>query len=327
MSALKTIPAKVGKLIGFPIEYAQDMWQFFRHNGHSPLAPKNERLFYHAVIQTHTIEKGLALAKPRPLFGKDKIRGVISALKRYDTAASDFPVGMANGALQDYWSNNRQYEDPQSLLIEVEKAFSGSAVAPTGGVKIVSSEDWKDLETAEAFLTSRTSCRMFETAPLDREVIEHAVRLAQAAPSQCNRQATKAHFFQDRNQIESLLRLQGGSAGFSDAVGNLFVITSDVMAWGGPQQRNQLYVDGGLFSMTLMLALHGLGLASCPLNLAVTNGREREIKRVGGIPANERVIMMLAVGHGAADERKAAKSPRRPVEEILNFHNSVSSGG
>ena len=92
------------------------------------------------------------------------------------------------------------------------------------------------------------------------------------------------------------------------------------MAWGGPQQRNQLYVDGGLFSMNLMLAAHGLGLASCPLNLAVTNDVERRIKQAGGIPANERVIMMIAVGVPVTEGRKAAKSPRRALSEILTVH-------
>lgn len=161
---------------------------------------------------------------------------------------------------------------------------------------------------------------MFTTEPLDLQIINAAVEQAQSAPSQCNRQATKAHFFQSPDQIAALLRLQGGSAGFSDTVGNLFVITSDVLAWGGPQQRNQLYVDGGLFSMTLMLAFHGLGLASCPLNLAVTNAVERRIKRTGGIPSNERIIMMIAVGKAVKAGRKAAKSPRRPLSEAFTAH-------
>lgn len=323
MSGIGNALSKVRKLIGFPIEYTQDMLQYFRYNGHSPFAPSNDRLFYHAVIQTHTIEKGLALSKPRPLFGREKIRSVLTMLKRYDASGSNFPVGMAHGALRDYQAFNREGGHTDPLLVEIDAALEG-AEAPvplTGGVKLVAEQErWLDQAAAEAFLTSRNSCRMFAPATLDVTVVEEIVRLAQSAPSQCNRQATKAHFFQNPGKIAELLKLQGGSAGFSDAVYNLFVVTSDVMAWGGPQQRNQLYVDGGLFSMNLMLAAHGLGLASCPLNLAVTNDVERRIKQAGGIPANERVIMMIAVGVPVTEGRKAAKSPRRALSEILTVH-------
>ena len=40
-----------------------------------------------------------------------------------------------------------------------------------------------------------------------------------------------------------LLDLQGGARGFAETVPTLFVITSEITAWGGPQQRNQPYVD------------------------------------------------------------------------------------
>lgn len=314
---------KLSKLIGFPVEYAQDMWQYFRHNGHSPMAPQNERLFYHAVIQTHTIEKGLALEKPRPLFGREKIRSVLQMLRRYDASLSAFPVEMAHGAIDDYRKFNLAGGHQDPILTDIEVALSSSSVTRTGGVKALAQDaTWTDAPTAAAFLTSRTSCRMFSPEPLDLTLINEAVRQAQSAPSQCNRQATKAHFFQDPKQIAELLSLQGGSAGFSDSVGNLFVITSDVMAWGGPQQRNQLYVDGGLFAMTLLLACHGLALATCPLNLAVTNRIERRVKAAASIANNERVIVMIAVGKPIVQGRKAAKSPRRQVEEILTHHEA-----
>lgn len=313
---------RIGKLFGFFGEYAQDLWQFFRYNGHSPFVPAQQRLFYHTVIQTHTIEKGLALAQPRPLFGRQKIGEVLTMLRRYDRQTSPFPLGMAHGALADYAGYHRGLglSDPLLDTIDQELVTSDEA-SRTGGVKQVGpNDDGLSPERLALFLRSRTSCRMFAPDLLSTATVDEAVALAQSAPSQCNRQATKSHFYNAPDKIAALLKLQGGSAGFAETVSNLFVITSDITAWGGPQQRNQLYVDGGLFSMYLMLAFHSLGLASCPLNLAVSNSTERRIKSEGGIPANERVIMMIAVGKPVEDGRKAAKSPRRPVSEILTRH-------
>lgn len=69
-----------------------------------------------------------------------------------------------------------------------------------------------------------------------------------------------------------------------------------------------------------MLAFHSLGFGSCPLNLAVPNKIEKQIKLAGGIPKNERLIMMIAVGETARQGLKAAKSPRRDVSEIVTLH-------
>jgi nitroreductase len=75
-------------------------------------------------------------------------------------------------------------------------------------------------------------------------------------------------------------------------------------------------VDGGLFSQQLMLAIHAHGLVCCPLNLAVTNDREQEIRKVAGMLPDERLIMMVSFGY-AASESVGAASARETSEGIL----------
>lgn len=312
------------KVFNFLSEYTQDLWIFVRYNGYSPFVQKNRRLFYGAIIDAHSLEKGLALGAPRPLFGRDKINALLAKLQKYDSAYSPFPTDMAKGALSDYWDfhNGLGINDP---LLNKVSCYLGQldAVADkkaSGARTIAPPRQRYGSHDAILFLTSRTSCRMFKADTLPTDVIEKAVVIAQSAPSQCNRQASKAHFYQNRTVIDILLSLQGGARGFSDTIGNLFVITSEITAWGGPQQRNQLYVDGALFSLNLMLAFHALGIGSCPLNLAVVNRVEKRIKLAGGIPRNERVIMMIAVGETVTEGLKAARSPRRDVLEIMTMH-------
>jgi nitroreductase len=313
------------KISGFFREYFTDMWLFMMHNNHSPFEDRNRKAYFQTIISSHTIEKGLSLPEPRPLFGRDKISAILGYLRSYDKGFTDFPIAMAHGALSDYRDFSAPHAAPNDPTLEaIEKHLESEAhprMERTGGVKDVwAAASSDDQETPIAFLTSRTSCRMFTPTALPHEQIDEVLRIAQSAPSQCNRQSVWVHFYQDRSQISELLGLQGGSSGFSHTVGNLFVVTSEITAWGGPQQRNQPYVDGGLYSMMLLLALHSKGISSCPLNLAVTNSTERKIKAIGNIPPNQRLIMMVAAGKTSDSIIKAARSPRCKVSDIAVFH-------
>ena len=296
---------------------------FLRHNSYSPFVPAAKRLFYRSVIEAHTIEKGLALPEPRPAFGRAKITGIAGLLSKYDEAYSPFPLEMTGGAISDYMAFNQKAGVAAEQLVEARalKAHLQARVRrETGGIREVAAPQSQNATGGADFIASRFSCRMFDARPVPRGEIEAALRVAQSAPSQCNRQATKVHVYEERDQIDHLLSLQGGAAGFASTVPALLLVTSELTAWGGPQQRNQPYVDGGLYSLATLLALHARGLASCPLNLAVTNRTERLIKRAGEVPACERLVMMIAVGYPSRPALRAAKSPRRPLAEIVTWH-------
>lgn len=314
----------IGKFMVFVREYMLDMWFFIKHNNHSPLEDDNRRKYFKLLILSHAIEKGLSLGNPRPLFGREKVAEIIRASARYDISFSKFPIAMAKGALSAYYNENSKHATANHpTLVAIQDFLKSGEVAyirSTGGVKQVSRFPTEQACENANFLLSRTSCRMFDRAPLSREMVEKVLRVAQSAPSQCNRQSIRIHFYQEPSIISELLSLQGGASGFAESVGNLFLISSEITAWGGPQQRNQLYVDGGLYSMMLMLACHAHGIAACPLNLAVTNSVEEKIKKLGAIEKNQRLIMMIAVGYSAEPIVKAARSPRCNVEDVAHFH-------
>lgn len=315
--------SKIGKVLQFLSEYAQDLWLCLRYNGYSPLVDRRKRLFYKIIIETHTIEKGLSLASRRPLFGRDKIRFIMSSLDAYDPTFSPLPTQMALGALEAYVQFHRDQSIDDPILDEISTFLSrwqDKHNLPTrGGIKPITLDTTYAGEPS-TFLQSRVSIRMFDGKALPLHVVQGVIQVAQSAPSQCNRQSSQVHFYQDRNRIDALLAHQGGSRGFSEHVGNLFVVTSEVAAWGGAGQRNQPYVDGSLFAMYCLLAFHSQGIAACPLNLAVTNAVERKIKAIGNIPAGERLIMMIAFGGTIAEPLRAAMSPRRDIDEVLRLH-------
>ena len=316
---------KVSKLSRFVTEFYLDMMSYVRHCGISPLQDANLRRGYKLLIEAHALEKGLSLADPRPFFGKAKISFLMAELDRYSDTPSALPRAMVMGVLRTYVQAHRDRGLDDPILIEIDdyiaaRPHHGEAVAAGGLRHLRAAYDHVDKTPAE-FVASRFSNRILSDSPLDLGQIERVVALAQTAPSQCNRQSSHAHFYQERAQIRSLLELQGGASGFAQEVGNLFVISNDLAAWGGAQQRNQPYVDGALFAMALIYACHANGVAVCPLNLAITHRQDRRIKQAGGIPVDQRLIMMIAVGLPKdVTQSKAAGSPRRPAAEIFHPH-------
>lgn len=123
------------------------------------------------------------------------------------------------------------------------------------------------------FFMSRHSVRQFSEKPIDEADIKKVVRLAMKASSACNKQSCKAYFYKDKSVNAELGELIAGNTGFDGEVQNYIVVTSDMSAFYDPFERNQIYVDGGIFTMALVEALHYYGIASCILQ----NGEYKEI--------------------------------------------------
>ena len=314
---------KVSKVAGIFSEALRDALLFLRFNSYSPFVDKSRRAFYKIIIEAHTIEKGLSLSDPKLLFGKDKIRFVMAALSRYDIRHSPVPAHMSLGALDAYVNFHARAGMTDPLLDEIAgylKTWEARLPRPWKGGTRDYSFNGHPPGTLQNLMASRSSIRTLRPTPLAPDQILEAIAIAQLAPSQCNRQSSRVHAYQDPARIRELLALQGGSRGFAESVGNLFVVSSEICAWGGPGQRNQAYVDGALFAMCLMFACRSMGWGACPLNLAIDHKTETAIRRAGGIPAGERLIMMIAFGEPLAPETRVAFSPRRPAAEIATLH-------
>lgn len=327
LARVKRLMIEWGSLFLMGGEYVHDAIRILLHSRSSPLVPRTRKTGYNAVILAHTIEKGLSLPSPRLLFGRANVREVTEHLQTCGRAGDELPAAMSLGALRAYLTFHEHALCHDPFLDDIARVCAATPVAdsvsPSGGVRAVR-DTWNRIASQQLsytdFLVSRFSCRNFADTPVAVETVESVVRVAQAAPSQCNRQATTVHYYASPTRIQPLLALQGGAKGFTHVVRHLFVVTNDQSAWSGARERSQCYVDGALFSMMLLLSLHSHGLAACPLNLAITNRRERRIRHAGDIPASQRLVMMIAFGHPPSQGCVAARSPRRRVENVLVHH-------
>jgi nitroreductase len=112
--------------------------------------------------------------------------------------------------------------------------------------------------------------------------------------------------------------LQGGNNGFTESINKLIIVTTDTKSFT-KLESNQVYVDGGLFSMSLILALHSLGLGACCLNTCFPYTTEKKVKLVGDISENEKLIMMIGIGN-LKDFYKVAISNKKQLSELLEIH-------
>lgn len=249
----------------------------------------------------HRIEKGLSLRSPRPDFGTAvaaRLRRDVAryrALPDHDPAVVDH-VTSALAALDVWHAEQRVVDGPTRLLP------AGRPLEP---------------QQLQALFGTRSSVRDFADRPVPPEVLRCATELALRSPSVCNRQAWGLWSFTAPEAVQRVAALQNGSAGFRDAIPCLLVVTVDARLFAGSGERNQRWVDGGLFAMSLVWALHGQGVATCMLNWSVDTARTRQLRAVTGIPDHMDVVTMIAAGY-PREGLRVARSPRRPVDAVLH---------
>jgi nitroreductase len=273
----------------------------------------------------HRIEKGLALREPRPGFGRDAVEAVLlDAQRLLACLGPQRSVTRALAALDEYVHFHLvQGVDLAWLLprlTALRQAQGRSAIAGEGGTVLVERariHAAARLDLAD-FFARRHSIRQFSAEPVAAVLVAQAVAMAQKTPSVCNRESGMVHAAFEPGIKERLLALQNGTRGFGDQAGCVLVVTSRLDTFLSVGERYQGWIDGGMFAMSLVYALHSLGLGSCCLNWSVEPEADIALRRVGGIPDDQLVIMLLAVGH-LPERLRVAQSPRRPLDDVLKI--------
>lgn len=171
------------------------------------------------------------------------------------------------------------------------------------------------LQNPEEFFFSRYSLREFKDELVSDEEIKKAIALTMKTPSVCNRQAWGIYHSSKKDVKDIVLTYQYGNKPFGENIPNLIVITTDLKAFFSPDEHYQHWIDGGLLSMSLMYALHSIGIASCALNWSAKPKNDKAIRKYLNIKPNHTIIMVLAVGYPNY-KNKVCASPRRPIEEV-----------
>ena len=322
------LPFRYLKLALVVTDYFYDFLRYFNYSKTIETRKSKEINIAKILELCHSIEKGLVLKNTKIGFGQSKINRLINLLEKHIYHYGfDYYSRMSLKVLSDYIefnrTNNLEIDSFQKALerfnnLDSEKKymdFYGGAVLTIKRCEIINTlnKSFPDL------VKSRHSIRDFCHKDVDIEKINKAISLAQRTPSSCNRQSARVHVFKEKIDKLKLLELQRGASGFAEEIPLLLVVTTDLSCWDNRNERNQGFIDGGMFSMSLIYALHSCGLATCPLNLALEKERDISFRAAAKIPDSESLIVMIATGE-MPESFKVAQSQRRRLEEILFFH-------
>lgn len=280
------------------------------------------------VKEYHRIEKGLALPDPRPGFASQTVDHLITAVPRLEAEAGPC---LATRGSRDALAAYAAWHDRAGAALPADQAARLRAFldspppkdaarnVPMGGVVTLTRSEIAaatDFDYAR-FVNTRYSVRQFTGDAVSRGDIAAAVDLALKTPRVCNRESRRVHAAFAPEARARMLKFQNGNRGFGHLAGAVLMVTSDLRAFTDLGERNQCWIDGGMFAMSLAHALHARGLGTCMLNWSAPFWRDRDMRKGLPIPAHEVVITMMAVGH-LPDSVDLAQSARPPVDEILS---------
>lgn len=276
----------------------------------------------------HKIEKGLCMPGKKRLFALEVIPQVVQLLKTWESTGKSVRDPIYVGAINSLRSYNdlihKEELDPEGKISVFVSDFlaSRSEVSAVALTPITIAKSQLDATVSydefRRLCELRRSFREFSDQSVPDDVIRRAVELAQLSPSACNRQPCKVYVIKDKEVQQALLSHQNGNAGFGHLAPIVMVLTADASHFFGAIERHQPYVDGGLFSMSLLYALQVQGLVSCCLNWCVTPNSDAKVHNLLTLPDSERVVMFILAGYPIA-ETVVPKSHRKSVESVLVF--------
>ena len=300
-----------------------DFSVFFKHSGVFSDNTKG-KVLGKIIYYYHSIEKGLLNDNIRLRFGRKKVPILVKELKKwidnnYGRNNSQFVAGCS--VLCKY------YELHLKMNTDISDIVSGSdykqlkkySKENIGGVISCDSKSFFIDATSsfKDFSNSRRSIRHFNGSLISVEEVEKVIKLASNAPSVCNRQTAKVHLINKIDTVKEVLKIQRGMNASAETVKQVLIITSDLGGFVSEVERNQMYVDGGIFLQNLLYALHYYKIGACALNWSKPFFFDRQLRRVTGISKSLTIIAVVAIGY-PNEKFKVPCSVRKKTVELLD---------
>lgn len=309
------------------LNYFYDFFVFIKYSG---VFSNNseEKILGKIIYNYHSIEKGLINEPIRYRFGKLKIKKLLHLLeiwieRNYNNNNSQF-ISACSVLVKYYYfhkNENQKVDDiiPDDKIVLLQKYANEN----TGGILKLNSNDYfkNSLSSFDEFSNSRHSVRHFNGKKIDISIIEKAIALARNAPSVCNRQSVEVILVNNKDVAQSILTIQSGMNATAENVNQILIITSEIGSFISPVERNQMFIDGGIFLQNLLYALHFNRIAACALNWSKPFFYEYKVRKYLKISQRKRIIAIVAIGY-PIENFKVPFSCRKEVNEIFHVIHS-----
>ena len=322
----KLVPTYVKYLYRAIPDYYYDLKRFYKYASNQGVKDSEEKYIGHIVKRYHVIEKGLTMPSPRLGFGKEVVLDLINLCNQYIDIYGTTNVQLHNAiaVLLAYieFHKDKSFTIAENIVTAIKllsQRVNNSDVLPQQQIHITKEEYFNDINKSfEAFSNSRKSVRNYASKDLPIEKILKAIELARNTPTSCNRQSNRIYIYTNQQKIQEILKLQGGSRGFLELANKLIIITNELGVYESTRERKQGYIDGGIYTMNLLYALHYNKVVCCVLNCGTTKANDLKIRSLISIRDSEELIVMIACGE-AVENFEIASSPRIPTENFIKI--------
>ena len=279
------------------------------------------------IMHYHVLEKGLTMPNRRLGFGMTIIASLIDLIEEFEHkyGMNSRQVAYAVGVVKEYEDLHRSsgYDCTQNSAFWMKlHAFTGkyTKIPNSKQRHYTRSQFYAAVNEPFGILSASRHCvRNYSAKEVSRRKIKDAVAIALDSPSACNRNHARVHCVTDKSLVRTILDLQGGTRGFGHLADKVLIVTTKTEYLISEWERKDDMVNGGMFLMSLCLALYCQEVAYCILTWAVDHGKDRRLRNLINLPDAENVVALLCVGE-APDEFDVAASPRRSVDEVLAWH-------
>lgn len=274
------------------------------------------------TLRYHSIEKGFLHSPIRPRFAIQRVIDLLPMMRDEEVIrhTQRVQIQATIACLCNY------YEMHQELSVDISDYFTNSDYEflkkhleiPMSSVKYHNNIDYfsKINDDFYNFSNSRCSVRSFTGEKVPVEIVREVINLANNAPSVCNRQPATIILVESKPLIDKILEIQGGVKGYSEKVNQLIVVTCNRNYFYSVGERNQLYVDGGIYLMNLLYALHYYKIATCPAHWGMPVEEDEKMRNILHISDAFQIISLVVIGV-PTDEFKTTLSLRKTHEENL----------
>ncbi|MEP1870511.1 MAG: nitroreductase family protein [Paraglaciecola sp.] len=309
--------------------FLYDLNHYFKHSMNLS-DYEEDKLISRIVLDTHVIEKGLTMPEARLGFGLARLNILMENMRlfiqSYDVANPQLLHGFS--VLQEYVDFHEKHNhaiDSQALAnynkLVILKESKDITFTSREQRNISKSDYFLNAESSFfEFSESRSSLRNYSAERVSQETLKQALDLARNTPSACNRQSVRVHLYRDLTEISKILEVQGGNRGFGHLANFLIAVTFKPKIYFEQNERNSGHVDGGMYAMNILYALHCNKLAACILNAAHAPAKDKKMRSVANIPDDEIFVAFIAGGI-PPDDFKIARSFRYPLDYVLTEHN------
>ncbi|MGL9729304.1 nitroreductase family protein [Enterococcus sp. DIV0756] len=273
------------------------------------------------LMHSHVLEKGLSHREIRYGFGLNNLVEEAEAMKEYLNFGmkSDFAYQVACSTVKNYIDlhENVKYSTEYLSRIFTKEQLEDINKCNFNNTGYKYIDNMNNFSTFTDFSLNRYSIREFSPNEVNEDDLVHAISTAQKAPSACNRQSSRVYIIKNKEIIKKSLEIQGGYNGY-EYPKILLVIVADQVVYSDPGDLNMSYIDGGIFTMDLLLALEEKNIGACTLNTSFEIKRESILRDLIKIKDSEVFISFLPIGK-KNKKNKVCESPRYDTKEIIKY--------